>query len=77
MTRGTAPNNHYNYELIKAGEHKYFRTSHCLGEYLGVSNTTILNKIKKPTLVIRKYKNEVIEILKVKVPIYEKIIIKY
>ena len=75
--RGSAPNNHYNYELIKDGEHKYFRTSHLLGHYLGVSNTTILNKVKKPTLVIRKYKKEDIQILKVKVPIYERKIIEY
>jgi len=75
--RGRSPQLHYNYELIKDGEHKFFRTSHLLGEYLGVSNTTILNKAKKPSIIMKKYKDQDIQILKVKVPIYEKIVIQY
>lgn len=71
MTRGSAQNIHYNYELVVDDNHQYFRTAKCIAAHLGVSHATIRNKINKPEMVFRKYKGINIEIIKVHVPIYD------
>jgi len=71
MTRGSAQNIHYNYELVVDDNHQYFRTAKCIAIHLGVSHATIRNKINNPKMVFRKYKGINIEIIRVHVPIYD------
>ena len=67
----------YNYEVIKGDENKYIRTLHLVAEYLEVSPTSIVRKLRNPEVVLNKYKNTNLIINKVKIPIYERKEIEY
>ena len=71
MTRGSAQNIHYNYELIVDDTRQYFRTAKCIATHLGLSHATIRNKITNPKQNFRKYKGINIQIIKVHIPIYD------
>lgn len=63
-------NNYYHYEVIIGEERKYIRTLKLVAEYLQVGSATIIRKLKKPDIILRKYKDINLEIIKCKVPIF-------
>jgi len=71
MTRGSAKNIHYNYELIVDDTHQYFRTCKCIADHLGLSLATIRTKLQLPNHNLRQYKGVNIQIIKVHVPIFD------
>jgi len=71
MKRSRTLNTHYNYQLIEGDKKTYFRTSKCIADYMGYCAETIKKKIHNPKQQLRKYKGIHVEIIKVKVPIYE------
>jgi rhamnose utilization protein RhaD (predicted bifunctional aldolase and dehydrogenase) len=72
-----AKNIFYNYKLTVDGKEQYLRTCKCMATELNISLSTIRQKLLNPDLVFRKHPNKVITITKVKVPIYQKMIITY
>ena len=70
-------NNYYHYEVIIGDERKYIRTMKLVAEYLKVGSSTIIRKLKNPNIILRKYKDTTLQIIKCKVPIYEQRIISY
>ena len=72
-----AKNIYYNYKLTVDGKDTYLRTCKCLAKELNISLSTVRQKLMKPDLVFRKHPEKNITITKVKVPIFQKMIISY
>tara|TARA_R110000787_G_scaffold239144_1_gene345287 strand:- start:930 stop:1166 length:237 start_codon:yes stop_codon:yes gene_type:complete len=72
-----AQNTFYNYKLTVDGVDSYMRTCKCMAKELNISLSTVRTKLDRPDLIFRKHKNKVITITKVKVPIFQKMVISY
>jgi len=72
-----AKNTFYNYKLTIDGKEQYMRTCKCMAKELSISLSTVRTKLDRPDLVFRKHKDKDITITKVKVPIYQKMVITY
>lgn len=72
-----AKNTHYHFSVNVDNVMTYCRTIKDVASLLNVGSATIIRKLKKPEIVLRKYKYKELNITRCKIPIYERREITY
>jgi len=72
-----AQNTHYHFSVNVDNVMTYCRTIKDVAALLNLGTATIIRKLKKPEIVLRKYKNHNLNITRCNIPIFERRQIDY
>ena len=75
--KANSKNTHYHFSVSLDEKIKYCRTIKDVAEFLNVGSATIIRKLAKPEIQLRKYKMRKLEINRCNIPIYEMREIQY
>ena len=67
-----SPNRYYHFEVILDEEKTLLRTMDCLADFLELGKATVQRKLKKPSIILNKYKKHTLVINRVKIPMYQR-----